>query len=744
MNRSRVLAWAAAAAVIGASAALAHVRLHNPSNGNPLFWGAPGAISIVINSTGSDDIPDGSHEPSIRNSIRSWNDLSGTSMTLVEDSSPASQARTDWASTGVHLVYFDEANTSGFFPGSSGIVAITPVWFFSSGSITDADILFNGSQFTFTTDAASSAMDVEDVVTHELGHLLGLDHSGIVGATMYPFVSGNVTAHRSLSADEGNGMRDAYPAGASASLTGTILRLSDSSPVPGAWVVARDANGRTSGADLSDGSGNFDIRGLGAGTYTVYASPLDSPVSAGNLTAGHTIVTDFEPAFYGLSASVGATSTLALGNLFVDADVSVNLGVGGDALPAVAIADGVMRVVTLRGTGLNAGSTLTVSDPAFTVGVTNFFVSQVQFQLTVPLGAAPGHADVAVTQAGTGNLAVLPGAIEIVPPSPTVASILPTNGAAAGGTAVTITGTNFRAGSRVVVGDQLYVDGDVGGATVVDSTTITLTTAATVVGSHDVVVLDSTGVEGRLASSFTVATTPVINSTFPSVGASAGGTEIVLTGSNFLAGLAVRIDGVTQNNVTIESSSMLRITSEAGVPGGPYTLEVQNSGGGLATSAFAYVAAADPELQMVTPTSGEDLGGETLRLVGTGFQVSTQIVFNADPDTGAGGTPAASVTFIDANNLDVETPAHTPGAVTVLARNNSGQADVVAAAFTFESTASGGGGGGCHTEFVAGDPSQRLRDALLGSAWLLLLALYLQMRATVSARRMTRLRVSVH
>ena len=744
MNRSRVLAWAAAAAVIGASAALAHVRLHNPSNGNPLFWGAPGAISIVINSTGSDNIPDGSHETSIRNSIRSWNDVSGTTMTLVEDSSSASQARADWVATDTHLVYFDEANASGFFPGGSGIVAITPVWFFSNGAITDADILFNGSQFTFTTDAASSAMDVEDVVTHELGHFLGLDHSGIVGATMYPFVSGNVTAHRSLSDDEGNGMRDVYPAGASASLTGTILRLSDSSAVPGAWVVARDANGRTRGADLSDVSGNFELRGLGAGTYTVYASPLDNPVSAGNLTAGHSIVTDFEPAFYGLSASVGATSTLALGSLFVDIDVSVNLGLTGDALPVVAIADGVTRVITLRGSGLIFGSTLSVSDPALTQGVTTFSTSLVQFQLTVPPGSAPGHVDVEVTQGGTGDLAVLPGAIEIVPPSPTVANISPANGTAAAGTAVTITGTNFRAGSRVVVGDQLYVDGDVGGARVVNSTTITLTTAATVVGVHDVVVLDSTGVEGRLASSYTVATTPVIDTTFPPVGASAGGTEIVLTGTNFLSGLAIRINGVTQNNVTIESEDKLRITSEAGVPGGPYMMEVQNSGGGLATSAFAYVAAADPELQMVTPSNGEDLGGETLRLVGTGFTVSTKIVFNADPDTGAGGTPAASVTFIDANNLDVETPAHTAGAVSVLARNNSGQADVVSAAFTFDSTASGGGGGGCHTEFVSGDPSQRLRDALLGSAWLLLLALYLQMRATVSTRRMTRLRVSVH
>ena len=743
MKRSRVLALAASAAVLCVSATIAHVRLHNPSNSNPLFWPAPSAISIVINSTGSDNISDGSHETSIRNSIRSWNDVSGTTMTLVEDSTPVSQARTDWASTGVHLINFDESNESSFFPSGSGIVAITPVWFFSNGSISDADILFNGSQFTFTTDASSSAMDVEDVVTHELGHLLGLDHSGIAGATMYPFVSGNVTAHRSLSGDEANGMRDAYPSGASASLTGSIKRLSDGTAVPGAWVVARDANGRTSGAALADASGNFSILGLGAGTYTVYASPLDSPVSAGNLTAGHSVVTNFEPTFYGLSATVGATNSLALGDLFVGADVSVNLGVAGDALPVVAIADGVTRVLTLRGTGLLAGSTLSVSDGTLTQGVTNFFTSQVQFQLTVPVSTAPGLVDVQVTQAGTGNIAVLPGAIEIVPPAPTVTNIAPASGQASGGNAVTITGTNFRAGARVVVGDQLYVDGDVGGATVVNATTITLTTAATMVGVHDVVVLDSTGVEGRLASSFSVAVLPVITTTFPTIGSSVGGTEIVLTGDNFLSGLAVRINGVTQNTVTIESANVLRITSEAGTPGGPFTLVVENSGGGTATSAFAYIASADPDLQTVSPPNGTDLGGETLRLVGTGFTASTQITFDADPETGAGGTPAATVTFIDANNLDVETPAHGAGAVSILATNSTGQANLVSAAFTFDSSASGGGGGGCHTAYVPGDPGGLLRDILMGSAWLFLLALYLQMRATVSVRRLERIRIPV-
>lgn len=737
MRRSRL--FASLAAILCTSMAVAHVRLHNPGNGNPLFWPVPSAVSIVINSTGSDNLSDGSHETSIRSAIRSWNDTTGTSLQLIEDASAGSQARTDWESTGVHLVYFDESNASSFFPFGSGIVAITPVWFFSNGSISDADILFNGSQFSFTTDASSSSMDVEDVVAHELGHMLGLDHSGVVGSTMYPFVSGNVTAHRSLSSDDMGGLRDAYPSGTHASLTGSILRLSDSSGVAGAWVVARDSTGRVAGSALANANGAFNIRGLGAETYAVYATPLDNPVSAGNITPGHSIVTNFEPAIYGTSATVGATSTLALGNLFVDADVSLNLGVAGDALPLIAIADGVPRAHILRGTSLVIGSTLSVSEPTLTIGTTTYFTSQVQFQLTVPINTPPGLVDVQVIRSGTGDLAILPGAIEIVPPSPTVTGISPSTGQAGGGTAVTITGTNFRAGARVVLGDQLYVDGDVGGATVVNSTTITLTTTSTTMGTHDVVVLDETGVEGRMASSFQVQLIPLITARFPTIGSSAGGTEVVVSGSNFQSGLTVKVDGVTQNTVTIDSASLLRFNTEAGTPGGPYTLEIENSGGGLATSAFVYIANADPVVQSVTPSTGAAGGGQEIQLIGTGFTATTTVKFGVDASTGTGGVDATSVTFVDSNTLDVVTPAHGGGAVNMLATNaTTGQVDVVSAGFTFIAPESGGGGGGCHTEFVGGGPGPSWREALYGMAWLLALGGYLGVRASASRRQLTR------
>ena len=85
---------AAVVALCGAGLA-AHVRLVHPSNpAVALRWNNPAGVSIVVSSIGSDDIPDGSHETALRMAIQDWNDVTGTTATLVEDTSDAGQART--------------------------------------------------------------------------------------------------------------------------------------------------------------------------------------------------------------------------------------------------------------------------------------------------------------------------------------------------------------------------------------------------------------------------------------------------------------------------------------------------------------------------------------------------------------------------------------------------------------------------------------------------------------------------
>lgn len=71
---------------------------------------------------------------------------------------------------------------------------------------------------------------------------------------------------------------------------------------------------------------------------------------------------------------------------------------------------------------------------------------------------------------------------------PTISTVFPATGPAAGGTAITITGTNFAPGATVTVGGTNATS-----IVVVNPTTITAVTPAKTAGPHDVVVTTTGG-----------------------------------------------------------------------------------------------------------------------------------------------------------------------------------------------------------------------------------------------------------
>jgi matrixin len=113
------------------------------------------------------------------------------------------------------------ANAPGASVGTSGPAVFT-------GQILDADTLFsNTGEVTFATPAALStsqaagAFDLESLLTHELGHWMGLDHSALIRAMMFPFapppgqfLGSRPTAQSPdapLSDDDRTGIRALYP-----------------------------------------------------------------------------------------------------------------------------------------------------------------------------------------------------------------------------------------------------------------------------------------------------------------------------------------------------------------------------------------------------------------------------------------------------------------------------------------------------------------------------------------------------
>ncbi|MFT7580663.1 MAG: hypothetical protein ACI9MR_002336 [Myxococcota bacterium] len=109
----------------------------------------------------------------------------------------------------------------GAWPHSDPVVALTSITYDpSDGALVDADIEVNGAGFVFSDDVGgvANAYDLEQTLTHELGHLLGLDHSPVREATMYVSSTAGEVKKRTLDDDDiealctNHAMRDAPPA----------------------------------------------------------------------------------------------------------------------------------------------------------------------------------------------------------------------------------------------------------------------------------------------------------------------------------------------------------------------------------------------------------------------------------------------------------------------------------------------------------------------------------------------------
>jgi MYXO-CTERM domain-containing protein len=108
----------------------------------------------------------------------------------------------------------DEWRAAGMSPEA---YAITGVWFAkSSGEIVGADILFNGTMgpYALCPDSGcpdDAAVDLRNVLTHEIGHFVGLAHSDVPESTMACNAMRSDVDKRTLSDDDRAGLCAAYP-----------------------------------------------------------------------------------------------------------------------------------------------------------------------------------------------------------------------------------------------------------------------------------------------------------------------------------------------------------------------------------------------------------------------------------------------------------------------------------------------------------------------------------------------------
>lgn len=163
-----------------------------------------------------------------------------------------------------------------------------------SGEIVEAEIFLNSAfSWSVAPNGQTDRFDVESILLHEIGHLLGLGHSALgetelrnggrrviaAEAVMFPVAfSVGSTVGRTLRADDIAGLSDIYPNTAfrreRGSVSGRVIKSGGG--VLGAHVVAfNPRTGRLVGGFSLNENGGFVIGGLEPGPHVLRVEPLD-------------------------------------------------------------------------------------------------------------------------------------------------------------------------------------------------------------------------------------------------------------------------------------------------------------------------------------------------------------------------------------------------------------------------------------------------------------------------------------
>jgi hypothetical protein len=390
------------------------------------------ALSTSLLSPGANIKPDSDVVGAARRALARWSSLSNINF-LVTWSSATSISPAD-SGDGVSLLTIAVTSENEAF-NSEATTGRTRVFFDpETGNIAEADISINprpraedGTELQFSTDGTPGTYDLEATFTHEIGHLLGLDHSSVLSSTMQGRQAYNGTfglpalTERTLSEDDRQKIRSLY--GPKLRLGRIEGRLVDNrttgvlAPLNGVTVWAENvANGRLIASDVTADDGTYHLDGLAPGQYrVVVASAIDTTQKFRSFELSNQVAVKADVATP-LNSNLVPPQASSLNPKVI----GLNAELSTVALP---LTPGKRVKIYLGGEGVDQvpGTSIGVNSPFFTVDPATLAREQiaapfpiVSIELQVAANAPFGDYTLRL-QSNSGETAYVPGAITIDP-----------------------------------------------------------------------------------------------------------------------------------------------------------------------------------------------------------------------------------------------------------------------------------------------------------------------------------------
>lgn len=386
----------------------------------------------------------------IRGALEAWSTAANVNLVEVPSNlqsiSPANRP------DGVNLITIAATSENLAIFGNENSPARTRVFYDAdTGEISEADVVINpylysvvGAPIEFSTDGTSGTYDLQSTLTHEIGHLLGLNHSSVLGATMNATQALNGTfglpavSERTLSESDIAAVKSIYGSrGETGSVEGRILSNQQGTLLPAArahvWLEDA-ASGRVMASGVANSTGAFDIAGVVPGLYRLMTEYLDSDMPAEQTLSVEPERRSNPQSFRAVEIAGGlrvAANKTALVNYVLvppqNSAATLNPRFAGlnSELSTVPIpaTRGATLTVYLSGDAVDQvpGTGLLVTSPYLTVTPASLRSHQfagtvpvVSFDVTIALDAPPGDFSLRL-QSNSGEIAYLVGALVVGP-----------------------------------------------------------------------------------------------------------------------------------------------------------------------------------------------------------------------------------------------------------------------------------------------------------------------------------------